>query len=103
MQTQQPKQRDAWRRRREQYLRDSGRHIELIREGHTGGHPAKDWAVIVGRGERTLERHASGARLFVVRRDLSLAQAEAKVSHAEAKGSAEDTDPHYDPRPEGEG
>ena len=95
MQTQQPKQRDAWRRRREQYLRDSGRHVDLIREGYACGHPAKDWAVIAGRGERNvLERDARGARLFVVRRDLNLA-------HAGAKGSAEGTDPHHTPRSEG--
>ena len=74
MQTKQPKQREAWRRRREQYLRDSGRHLELIREGYACGHPAKDWAVVAGRGDRTaLERHALGSRLFVVRTDLNLA------------------------------
>ncbi len=102
MKTQQPKQRDAWRRRREQYLRDSGRHLELIREGYTCGHPAEDWAVIVGRGERTaLERQVAGARLFVVGKDLNAAQAGAKVSHVGAKGSTENTDPHYNPRPQG--
>jgi hypothetical protein len=88
----QPKQRGAWRRRREKYLRDSRRHVELIREGYTPGHPAEEWALIVGRGKRTaLERHAPGARLFVVGRDLNSAQAGAKFSHAGAKGSAEDT------------
>lgn len=95
MQTQQRKQREDWRRRREKYLRESGRHIELIREGYTCGHPAKDWAVIVGRGKRTaLGRHAPGARLFVVRRDLDLTQ-------AGAKRSVEDVDPNYNPKPGG--
>jgi len=93
VQNQQPKQREAWRRRRERYLRESGRQIELIREGYTCGHPAKDWAVMAGRSERAaLERHAPGARLFVVRRDMNLAQAGARASHVGAKGSAEDTD-----------
>ena len=90
---QQPKQRDAWRRRREQYLRDSGRHIELIEEGYTCGHLAKDWAVVVGRGERMAQERHPGARLFVVRRPNS-----ASVG---AKNSAEDTAPHYNPRPQG--
>jgi hypothetical protein len=95
VQTQQPKQRNAWRRRREQYLRDSGRHVDLIREGYMSGHPVKDWAVIVGGGDRTaFERDDSSARLFVVGSDLNLAQ-------AGAKGSAEDVGPHYDPKPAG--
>ncbi len=86
MQRQQPKQRDAWRRRREQYLRDSGRNVELIREGYMCEHPVKDWAVIVGRGERTaLERQVAGAGLFVVGRELNVAQAGAKISHVGAK------------------
>ena len=52
MQTQQPKQREDWRRRREKYLRESGRHVELMKEGYECGDSSKDWAVIVGRGER---------------------------------------------------
>jgi hypothetical protein len=83
VQTQQLLQREDWRRRREKYLRESGRQIELIKEGYECEDSSKDWAVIVGRGERTaLMRHAPGARLFVVRRDLTLAQAGANVSHA---------------------
>lgn len=101
MQTQQPKQRDAWRRRREQYLRDSGRHIELIREGYASGHPAKDWAVIAGRGERTALEREVAARLFLVGRDLNSAQTGAKGGHVGAKGSVEESDPHKRPRPKG--
>ena len=71
MQTQEPKQREDWRRRREKYLRESGRHIELMKEGYECGDSSKDWAVIVGRGGRVaLERHALGARLFLVRTDV---------------------------------
>ena len=102
MQTQQPKKRGNWRRRREKYLRESGRHLEVIKEGYECEDSSKDWAVIAGRGERiALERHDPGARLFVVRRDPNLAQAGAKVSHVGANGSAEDTDAHCNPRPEG--
>jgi hypothetical protein len=69
--TQQPKQREDWRRRREKYLRESGRHVELMKEGYECGDSSNEWAVIVGRGDRgALERHALGARLFLVRRDV---------------------------------
>ena len=71
MQTQEPKQREGWRRRREKYLRESGRHVELMKEGYECGDSSKDWAVIVGRrGHGALERHALGARLFLVRADV---------------------------------
>ena len=71
MQTQQPRQREGWRRRREKYLRESGRHVELMKEGYECGTSSKGWAVIVGRGERgTLERHALNARLFLDRTDV---------------------------------
>jgi hypothetical protein len=71
VQTQQPRQREGWRRRREKYLRESGRHVELMKEGYECGTSSKGWAVIVGRGERgTLEGHALNARLFLVRTDV---------------------------------
>ena len=70
MQTRQPKQREDWRRRREKYLRESGRHVELMKEGYEYGASSKDWAVIVGRrGHGALERHALRARLFLVSAD----------------------------------
>ena len=73
VQTQEPKRREDWRRRREKYLRESDRHVELMKEGYECGDSPKDWAVIVGRGGRgrgTLERQALGARLFLVRADV---------------------------------
>jgi len=71
VQTQQLKQREDWRRRREKYLRESDRHVELIKEGYECGDSSKDWAVIVGRGERgVMDRHSLGARLFLVRTDV---------------------------------
>jgi hypothetical protein len=67
VQSHQPKQREDWRCRREKYLRESGRHVELMKEGYECADSSNDWAVIVGRGERgVLERHALGARLFLV-------------------------------------
>ena len=75
------------------YLRESGRHIELMKEGYECGDSSKDWAVIVGRSDRAdLDRHAPGARLFVVRGDLNLAQAGAAVSHFGEKGFVEDAE-----------
>lgn len=82
MPTQQPRQREDWRRRREKYLRESGRHVELMKEGYEGADFSNDWAVIVGRGERrALERHARGARLFVVRTDVPTSMSGAKREH----------------------
>ena len=67
MQTQQPKQREDWRRRREKYLRELERCSVDERRSESGD-ASKDWSVIVGRGERgALERHAQGVRLFLVR------------------------------------
>ena len=83
MQTQEPKQREDWRRRREKYLRESGRHIELMKEGYECGDSSKDWAVIVGRGGRgTLERQALGARLFLVRADVPPSTSSARQRRA---------------------
>ena len=87
MQTQQPKQREDWRRRREKYLRESGRHVELMKEGYECGDSSKDWAVIVGRGERgALERHALGARLFLVRTDVPHIHVRRKEGTRQAHG-----------------
>jgi len=83
MQAQQPKQREDWRHRREKYLRESGRHVELIKEGYECGDSPKDWAVIVGRGGRgALERHALGARLFLVSADTPPSTSSARQRHA---------------------
>jgi len=95
VQTQQPRERGDWHRRREKYLRESGRHVELVKEGYECGDTSKDWAVIVGNGERTaLGRQVPGARLFVVTGDMNLTQAGARISHAGEKSPAEDTDMH---------
>ena len=83
VQTQEPKQREDWRRRREKYLRESGRHVELIKEGYEYADSSNGWAVIVGRGERgALERHVRGARLFLVRADAPPSASSARQRRA---------------------
>ena len=66
----QTKQYEAWRRRREQYLRESGRHVDLIREGYASAADATHWTVVVGgRGRGPLQREL-GTRLFQVKPSL---------------------------------
>ena len=63
----QTKQYEAWRRRREQYLRESGRHVDLIREGYASADDTTNWTVVVGgRGRGALHREV-GTRLFLVK------------------------------------
>lgn len=57
----------AWRSRREEYLRASGRHSDLVREGFEPAASSANWAVIAG-GRRT--RHTKPNRkagLFLVK------------------------------------
>ena len=64
------KQCAAWRCRREQYLRESGRHVDLIREGYASADDATNWTVVVGgRGRGPLQREL-GTRLFLVKPSL---------------------------------
>ena len=58
----QTKQGEDWRCRREQYLRESGRHVDLIREGYAS-------ADVGGRGRGPLQREL-GTRLFQVKPSL---------------------------------
>ena len=68
MRRQQAKQCEAWRCRREQYLRESGRHVQLIKEGYASAKCATNWTVVIGgRAGSLLERNA-GIRLFLVKR-----------------------------------
>ena len=65
------------------YLRESGRHVELVKEGYECGDSSKDWAVIVGRGGHgALARHALGARLFLVRADAPPSTSSARQRRA---------------------
>ena len=71
MRRQQAKQCEAWRCRREQYLRESGRHVELIKEGYASADSTTEWTVVVGgRGLGPLEP-GPGTRLFLVRRQAA--------------------------------
>ena len=71
MATQQTKGCEDWRCRREQYLRESGRHAELIKEGYVSTDSTTNWIVIVGgRVGGSLERN-SGMRLFRVKGQTS--------------------------------
>ncbi len=70
MRTRQPKQREAWRCRREQYLRESERHVELITEGYVSADSATNWTVVVGGRAGSLERNP-GTRLFLVKGQTS--------------------------------
>lgn len=73
MRRQQGKQREAWRCRREQYLRESGRHVELIKEGYASAEFTTNWTVFIGgRAGSSSERNA-GMNLFLVKqRDLNV-------------------------------
>ena len=61
------KQCAAWRCRREQYLRESGRHVDLIREGYASEDDATNWTVVAGGRARGPLKRDLGARLFLVK------------------------------------
>ncbi len=68
MRRQQRKQREDWRSRREQYLRESGRQVDLMKEGYSSLESATNWVVTVGgRAEASLERNPE-MKLFLVKR-----------------------------------
>ena len=70
MQRLQTKQCAAWRCRREQYLRESGRRVDLIREGYASSDDATNWTVVIGgRGRKPLHREL-GTGLFLVKPTL---------------------------------
>lgn len=56
----------AWRARREEYLRASGRQHDLVREGFEPGISGTRWSVIRGGRTSAFPRLASYARLFLV-------------------------------------
>ena len=65
------KQYVAWRCRREQYLRESGRHVDLIKEGYASADDGTNWTVVVGgRGGRGPLQGELGTRLFQVKPSL---------------------------------
>ncbi len=74
------KQSEAWRCRREQYLRESGRHADLIKEGYASPDSRTNWIVTVGgRAGASMERNP-GMRLHLVKRQTRVRNMpEAKV------------------------
>jgi hypothetical protein len=66
----QTKQCEAWRCRREQYLRESGRHVDLLREGYASADATTNWTVVVGGRARGHLKRDLGTRLFLVKSGL---------------------------------
>lgn len=53
MRTRREQHKASWRQRREEYLRSSGRYVDLVREGYEPARPAATWTLIEGgRGGR---------------------------------------------------
>ena len=72
MRRQQIKQCAAWRCRREQYLRESGHQVDLIREGYASADDTTNWTVVVGgRVSGPLTRDP-GTRPFLVKSRFDL-------------------------------
>jgi hypothetical protein len=69
MPSQQPKNHaEAWRTRREEYLRAAGRQSDLVKEGFERAHSTATWAVIVGgRASRPGKPNPRGD-LFLMKR-----------------------------------
>jgi hypothetical protein len=73
MRRQRAKQCEAWQSRREQYLRESGRHIELIKEGYVSAECTTNWTVVIGGRPGSALGRNGGMRLFLVKeRDLNV-------------------------------
>jgi hypothetical protein len=89
MRRQQAKQCEAWRCRREQYLRESGRHVELIKEGYASAECTTNWTVVIeGRAGSPLERNP-GMRLFLVKeRDLHVGPGAKKTASRQPRAGA---------------
>jgi hypothetical protein len=70
-----------WRRRREQYLRASGRHLDLIKEGYERAESSSDWMVVIGRRK-------TNPRESFLRPNLSLVAKQTRVD-IESAGAAD--------------
>ena len=68
MPTQQPKQHAAaWRSRREEYLRASGRQSDLVKEGFEPALPKASWAVITGGRKSRFPEASPGPGLLLLK------------------------------------
>ena len=89
MRRQQTKQCEAWRRRREQYLRESGRHADLIKEGYGAAGSTENWIVVVGGRPRGSLARNPGMRLLLVKeRRLDLGARSIKAVDQQPEASA---------------
>lgn len=61
----------AWERRREEYLRESGRHTDLIKEGYARSESSTDWIVVVGDRKPNYQEGHPRSGLFLVRRETA--------------------------------
>ena len=58
----------AWRSRREEYLRASGRQSDLVREGFEPAASSANWAAVIAGGRRTQHTKPNRkAGLFLVK------------------------------------
>jgi hypothetical protein len=80
----QTKQCEAWQCRREQYLRESGRHVDLIREGYAAADDAMNWTVVVGGRVRGPLKRDLRTRLCLLKPRLEL-HGQCKESNAPAE------------------
>jgi uncharacterized protein YcbK (DUF882 family) len=55
-----------WQYRREEYLRASGRHIDLIKEGYARSESSTDWIVVIGYRKPNYQRSHPRSGLFLV-------------------------------------
>ena len=79
MRRQRTKKCEDWRCRREQYLRESGRQVDLIEEGYAWA-DSTNWTVIVGGRTRAPLDRDRGTRLFPVKESVSMFALSAKSS-----------------------
>jgi len=76
----QTKQTEVWRCRREHYLRESGRHVDLIKEGYAAPDHTTNWIVTIGgRAGASMERNPEMKLLLVKRQTSVMKMPEAKV------------------------
>jgi hypothetical protein len=55
-----------WRYRREEYLRASRRHVDLIKEGYARNESSTDWVVVVGHRKPNYQGSYPRSGLFLV-------------------------------------
>jgi hypothetical protein len=67
MPKQKPQLPAPWQRRREEYLRASGRHADLIREGYVPVESPTDWIVVLGHRKGSSKGNGPKAEVFLVK------------------------------------